>query len=579
MKKYEKIYLYMSISILVLVTLVSGFVSEKSLFRNISTIIAILIPALYSFIPLVDEYKIRKNRNKNRLSENTFTDREVDVKNILKKLLISEHIIEISGDDKTCGKTWIAKKLVDYINFPKDFGNNRIHLPYKYAYYLDFDKLTEMQFEDFFSSHIINEKVVLVCDNVEDISCIISKQDLFHFQLIYILKDKKYVNYFRYNISKFDESNIKELHEKIRCTYSGIDSLSEDEIKVLYNITNGNIGKIASVLSKQTSVKWIKDISLLNRTDYDDTIDFIKLLLFNGEYENAKEKIEEFKSAHEEYFCNNDLYYKYVLIKSDCEHLLNDYQKALDSLAIIENVPYCYYNMNNELELYKAHYLKHLWRSDEALNILYEISKKSFSAKVDSLGILLAKHFIDDEHVPYSGQKALEVFFNVYVDSENDNISNQEIGNQLKHKRCSAIYQFYKEKPKNPEKLIRNISEVIEIYKSQNNRLQANAYFIRGEIQRLYGKYDDAVADYKRCLSITIDNNIILQTNLMIYYLVHCKKLNLEFEMLSKEKTIDMCKHNNYGKILYHRINSILLQDPNSENIINCFETRIMPIL
>ena len=94
MKKYEKIYLYMSISILVLVTLVSGFVSEKSLFRNISTIIAILIPALYSFIPLVDEYKIRKNRNKNRLSENTFTDREVDVKNILKKLLISEHIIE-----------------------------------------------------------------------------------------------------------------------------------------------------------------------------------------------------------------------------------------------------------------------------------------------------------------------------------------------------------------------------------------------------------------------------------------------------------------------------------------------------
>ena len=37
------------------------------------------------------------------------------------QLLIKEHIIEISGDSEACGKTWIAKKIFDCINHPKDY--------------------------------------------------------------------------------------------------------------------------------------------------------------------------------------------------------------------------------------------------------------------------------------------------------------------------------------------------------------------------------------------------------------------------------------------------------------------------
>lgn len=580
MKKYEKMLLYISMILLLIMTFISGYAQEGNWILKVAAVVVVFVPAVFSAIPLFTEYRLRKNRSINRLSDNTFTDREEDVKNILNKLLVKEHIIEISSDDKHCGKTWIAKKIVDYINFPKDISVNRIRLPYKLAYYLDLDIYDEQQIEDFFNNHIINSNVVLIFDNVNNFNYLLSKQSLYHFQLIYILKKAENNSYFKHSVSKFSECNIKELHEKIRYNYPGIQSISEDEIKVLYKITNGNIGKISSILSKQTSVKWLKDISLFQRTEYDDILDSINLILFAGKYECAKTKLDKFEEQNKEHFQeNNDLYFKYIMIKADCEHLLNQYEQAIALLSIIENYPYYIYNKNYELELHKAHYLKHIWKCNDALKILYAIRKQSFSAKVDSLGILLAKHFIGDEYVPESEQTSLEEFYNTYIDAENDNIFNQDIANKLKHQRYTAIYRFYKDKPENPETLISTISKVIEIYKSQNNRLQANAYFIRGELYRLYGKYEDALNDYKLCLSVTDDNNIALQTNLMVFYLVKCKKMDLDFNFLSHDKILQICKHNNYGKRIYHRINSVLLGDPNAEHIIRCFETRIMPIL
>ena len=47
----------------------------------------------------------------------------------------------------------------------------------------------------------------------------------------------------------------------------------QNEIHILYKITNGNIGKIHAILSKQSSVQWVKDIATRNRTEYDEILD------------------------------------------------------------------------------------------------------------------------------------------------------------------------------------------------------------------------------------------------------------------------------------------------------------------
>ena len=578
-RKYEKVFLYISIIILLIMTFIEGELENPCVVKIVSVLI-VLIQTGYAVIPFFIQHKQIKNRSVNRLTQNTFTDREGDIENILNKLSIKEHIIEIDGDDKGCGKTWIAKKLVDYINYPKDKKIIKNRLPYKSAYYLDLDFYNEQQLESFLNNTIINTNVVLVFDNVKNFNYLLSKQALYHFQLIYILKKTQNNYYFKHTVSKFEECHIKELHGKIRYNFPGIQNISEDEVKVLYRLTNGNIGKIASILSKQISVKRLKDIASSNQTDYDEKLNAIDLILYTGQYESALKELKIFAKQHEEYFQeNNELFFKYIMLKSDCEHLLNHYEEALTLLSIIENEPYYIYNKDNKIELYKAHYLKHLWACDEALLILYKIKNHSFSAKVDSLGILLAKHFVGDEHVPYNDRTSLEEFCNIYSDAQNDNICNQDISARLKHQRYTAIYQYYNEQPRTLNELIKPVSEVIHIYKSQNNRLLANAYFVRGEIYRLHKKYEEAVKDYMLCLSVTDDNNIILQTNLMMLYLTKCKKINIAFNILSHDKIIDLCRNNNYGQKVLHRINSILIGDAGSELIIQCFETNIMPIL
>lgn len=579
MKKAQNIIIYLSIAILFIITIVAGLMEQKSMLVVILSTVVVLIPAIYSAIPIIGDCKLKKSRSKNRLSENTFTDREEDLKQILDKLLIKEHIIEISGNDVTCGKTWIAKRLFDCINHPEDL-KGKYKCPYRAAYYINLEEYNNRQLEDFFANNVINSKVVLIFDNVQDLSLILSKQSRYHFQLVYILKKPSENNFFNYRLSRFHEQHIMELQEKIKNNFPGIDSISEQEVHILYNLTDGNIGKIHSILSKQTSVKWLKDIAIRNRTEYDDALDRVELTLLTGKYTEAKQKLEAFATNNKSYFEeNNDLYYKYMLIKADCEHLLNNYESAITLLSIIENEPYCLHNRDNELELCKAHYYKHLWKCNESLEVLYKIRTRSFTAKVDSLGILLAKYFINDLYVPHSEKSSLEEFYSVYVDAKNSKNNTQDSADVLKLERNAAIYQYYKDHPESPNELIISITKVIEVYNAQNNRLLANAYFIRGEIYRVYGIYENAVHDYNCCLSVTHDNNIIIQTNLMVYYLVECKKQKLEFSLLSKEKIIELCQHNAYANKLYHRINSIYLGDPNSRELISCFDSRIMPIL
>ena len=130
--------------------------------------------------------------------------------------------------------------------------------------------------------------------------------------------------------------------------------------------------------------------------------------------------------------------------------------------------------------------------------------------------------------------------------------------------------------------LIKPINDVIEGYKAENNRLLANAYFIRAEINRLFKKYKLALLDYNSCTLITDDDNIKIQVNIMKYYLAKIQKIRIfkGDNFLSKDEICDLCKgKNNYGMLLVHRLNSIELNDPDKEQIVNCFEHRIMTIL
>ena len=298
-----------------------------------------------------------------------------------------------------------------------------------------------------------------------------------------------------------------------------------------------------------------------------------------GKYQTARQKLSRFESDYKDDFYNNiHLAYKYYLILSNCEHMLNQYQTAIDTLSIIELKPYTKYNSTFEIELHKAHYNKHMWNCNEALEILENIYDRSFAALVDSLGILTAKYFVNDLCVPNSSGNSLEEFYKQFQRATNSSLSHNDYDN-YKLKRYAPIFFFYKEKPAKEEQLIQMIDEVIKIYESENNRLRANAYFVKAEIYRLYKQYEKAIVEYKRCLDITFDNNIRLQTNLMAYYLIKIKKINLDFELMSENEFTELSQNNSYSHIVRHRIRNIELGDSNAVQIQEQIDSRIMPIL
>jgi tetratricopeptide (TPR) repeat protein len=237
-------------------------------------------------------------------------------------------------------------------------------------------------------------------------------------------------------------------------------------------------------------------------------------------------------------------------------------------------------NLNYNLELHEAHYNKHLWRSNEALIILRNIETQSFSGLVDSLGILTSKYFINDIYIPFSNESTLEVYRRNYIKAQESTLSKSD-DEILKLHRHEAIYKYYFEKSSYDE-LINISSRVISSYKARNSRLLANAFFIRAEIHRIFKNYEQAIIDYQKCMYVTDDNNIKIQINVMLYYLDQIKKISsIKFpKYLSKEDIILLCKNKNkYGEILISKINSIELNDPEYNKIINIFDTRIMTIL
>lgn len=554
---------------------------EKSVYSMISGIVLVIIPFIYTILPIIYDYLLKINNMKNRLSSNTYTDRYDDLQNLVTALL-KEKVIMLTGSYPQCGKSWLAKKLFDCINNPKDSEFKNIHnKQIKKAYYLDMQNKNEEDIHKFFENHIITNKTLIIIDHILQIDYIFSKQELYDFFLVYVTKNIIETKGTRYSISEFDPKHIPDLQNNIKKNYINIDSLHENEIQVLYNLTNGNIGKIHFLLEHQEYVEWIKQLSKKEQTSYDKELSTIQLELFIGEYANARKELDIFSDKYSNVLLKNyDLYYKFYLIKSDCEHLLNNYQEALTFLMPLKKRELVIYNTNYSLEILEAHYYKHLWKCDEALKILKSIEANTISGMTDALGILVAKYFIDDLSVSNSNLDSLTVFMNTLEWCEKSTLlkSNKDL---LKIERNKSIYLYYKGNYTKKE-ILEPINSVILKYTNENNRLLANAYFIRAEINRLFHNYKQTLLDYENCIERTDDNNIKIQVNVMKYYLKYIKKVTrLNFKgVLSKEKIITLCKDkNNYGMKLIRRINSIELDDPQKDQIIECFDTRIMTIL
>lgn len=554
---------------------------EKSVYSMISGIVLVIIPFIYTILPIIYDYLLKINNMKNRLSSNTYTDRYDDLQNLVTALL-KEKVIMLTGSYPQCGKSWLAKKLFDCINNPKDSEFKNIHnKQIKKAYYLDMQNKNEEDIHKFFENHIITNKTLIIIDHILQIDYIFSKQELYDFFLVYVTKNIIETKGTRYSISEFDPKHIPDLQNNIKKNYINIDSLHENEIQVLYNLTNGNIGKIHFLLEHQEYVEWIKQLSKKEQTSYDKELSTIQLELFIGEYANARKELDIFSDKYSNVLLKNyDLYYKFYLIKSDCEHLLNNYQEALTFLMPLKKRELVIYNTNYSLEILEAHYYKHLWKCDEALKILKSIEANTISGMTDALGILVAKYFIDDLSVSNSNLDSLTVFMNTLEWCEKSTLlkSNKDL---LKIERNKSIYLYYKGNYTKKE-ILEPINSVILKYTNENNRLLANAYFIRAEINRLFHNYKQTLLDYENCIERTDDNNIKIQVNVMKYYLKYIKKVTrLNFKgVLSKEKIITLCKDkNNYGMKLIRRINSIELDPPQKDQIIECFDTRIMTIL
>lgn len=566
---------------LMIMATIIGYRAYKNMWIGLISMFVVIIPSVYSLIPLIVEQRKLKSFRKNRLTESIFTDRKEDLEDIIRILNIKEHCIQITGEEAQCGKTWMAKRLCDYINNQKDpeFRNMKLKCTYITADYLDMDNYTEKELDAYFKDNIVTNKTVLIFDHVDNFTVILGKQRQFHFQMIYILKNNVTQTLTTHTMSAFSQKDIEELQHKIKKCYPGISNLTQNEVDTLFQLTDGNIGRITALLSDQRCVLWIKDISNKKATEYEERLHKIEIDIRSGYYQDARQKLSKFESDYKSDFHNNvHLSYKYNLILSNCEHMLNQYQTALDTLSIIELKPYQQYNLDFEIELYKAHYNKHLWNCNEALEILENIKDRSFAALVDSLGILTAKYFVDDLFVPNSSDDSLEEFYKRFQKARNSSLKHNDY-DDYKLKRYLPIFFIYKEKPVQEDQLINMIDEVIKIYESENNRLRANAYFVKAEIYRLYEKYENAVTEYKRCLDTTFDDNIKLQTNLMVYYLVKIKKIELDFELMPENALSELSKNNKYSRIVRHRIRNIELGDSNAVQIQEQIDSRIMPIL
>ena len=93
--------------------------------------------------------------------------------------------------------------------------------------------------------------------------------------MVYVMKRPVEIDFSSHHISKFNIENMEKLHNKIRSTYPNLDELTKKEFDKLFELTNGNIGRISGVLEEQRSITWLKNIANGSKTEYDIKLDRI----------------------------------------------------------------------------------------------------------------------------------------------------------------------------------------------------------------------------------------------------------------------------------------------------------------
>ena len=141
--------------ILAIIAAIVGFKAYGNRLIGLFSAILVLIPAIYSVAPLIMEQRKVKNFQNNRLTESIFTDREEDLEDIIRILNVKEHCVQITGEEEQCGKSWMAKRLCDYINNPNapEFRHMKFKCAYMTADYLDMDNYTEKELDTYFKEN------------------------------------------------------------------------------------------------------------------------------------------------------------------------------------------------------------------------------------------------------------------------------------------------------------------------------------------------------------------------------------------------------------------------------------------
>lgn len=188
--KKDKFYVYLPMIlgiVLIILSILNSF-ENNNVWGIIGGVLLIIIPYVYTSIPIIYERYKENNSLKNRLSENTFTDRQTDLQNLI-SLLHNHKIIQLTGNERQCGKSWLALKLIDCINHPNDVDfihHHSLKKLFKRIYYIDMKQKSDSDINYFFENNIVTNKTLIIIDHIKKVDYIFSKQEAYNFSLIFI---------------------------------------------------------------------------------------------------------------------------------------------------------------------------------------------------------------------------------------------------------------------------------------------------------------------------------------------------------------------------------------------------------
>lgn len=174
--KKDKFYVYLPMIlgiVLIILSILNSF-ENNNVWGIIGGVLLIIIPYVYTSIPIIYERYKENNSLKNRLSENTFTDRQTDLQNLI-SLLHNHKIIQLTGNERQCGKSWLALKLIDCINHPNDVDfihHHSLKKLFKRIYYIDMKQKSDSDINYFFENNIVTNKTLIIIDHIKKVDYI-----------------------------------------------------------------------------------------------------------------------------------------------------------------------------------------------------------------------------------------------------------------------------------------------------------------------------------------------------------------------------------------------------------------------